>query len=273
MSITKYSPEDIDRLAGRLWQLEQDLKSLKMESKVRYSDSVFQDKQNLIVKNNAVSPLSKMDINVDYLQVQTSSLTNIDLTVDITVNGINGLDTGDEAIDTWYSIWVIYDYINDLTKGLLSKSLDSPTLPAGYTKKRRVGWIRNNADGNFMLIYQYGSWWIYDTWTILFYTADPVKTPNWGDVDCSDYAPPTTRLLLLWMWVLDTNFCHAGMALRRKGATGTVGTAMVEAGGSTGGRLSVDRLSPCNEDQMVQYQINVSAEEAQLNIFGYYDEY
>ena len=41
MSIIKYSPEDTDRLAEKLWQLEQDIKSLKMASKVRYSDSNY----------------------------------------------------------------------------------------------------------------------------------------------------------------------------------------------------------------------------------------
>lgn len=38
--IIKYSPQDITGLAERLWRIEQDIKNLKMERKVYFSDAV-----------------------------------------------------------------------------------------------------------------------------------------------------------------------------------------------------------------------------------------
>lgn len=64
------------------------------------------------------------------------------LLVSIASSGINGLDTGVEAADTWYSVWVVSGASG--VGGLLSLSSTAPTLPAGYdAQKRRVGWIRN----------------------------------------------------------------------------------------------------------------------------------
>jgi hypothetical protein len=73
------------------------------------------------------------------------------LTVDITVAGAGGLDAGAEAADTWYAVYVIGDStLTNPTVGLLSTAFESPTLPAGYDKQRRVGSVRNNAASNFI---------------------------------------------------------------------------------------------------------------------------
>jgi len=73
------------------------------------------------------------------------SLTSVQ-NVDITVAGINGLDTGSVANATWYSIWLVSGTSG--TGGLFSTSEDSPTLPAGYdVSKRRLGWIITYATG------------------------------------------------------------------------------------------------------------------------------
>jgi hypothetical protein len=75
------------------------------------------------------------------------------LTVDITVD----LDTGAEAADTWYGIFVIGDSTNqNAVKGLLSTSYDNPTMPAGYDRFRRVGWVRNNGSSDFIVFEQLG---------------------------------------------------------------------------------------------------------------------
>lgn len=65
------------------------------------------------------------------------------LTADLTVSGANGLDTGAEAADTWYSVWVIAK-ADGTVASLLSVSSTSPTMPATYIYKRRVGWIKND---------------------------------------------------------------------------------------------------------------------------------
>ena len=72
------------------------------------------------------------------------------LVIDVTVSGLNGLDTGVEAADTWYYIYVIWDRATDTYGGLLSVSPTSPTLPVGYTYKRLVGAVRNDSSSDFV---------------------------------------------------------------------------------------------------------------------------
>jgi len=69
--------------------------------------------------------------------------------------GINKLDTGSPANDTFYSVWVVSGATG--TGGLLSTHATAPTLPAGYNlRKRRIGWIRNDGSGNLYKFIQHG---------------------------------------------------------------------------------------------------------------------
>lgn len=72
------------------------------------------------------------------------------ITVDITASGANGLDTGSEASDTWYYIWLICNLSTNTVAGLFSTSSSSPTMPSGYTKKRLIGVVRNDSSSNFL---------------------------------------------------------------------------------------------------------------------------
>jgi hypothetical protein len=55
------------------------------------------------------------------------------------------LDTGTAALSTWYHIFVIYNATTSSTDVLLSTSATSPTMPSGYTSKRRIGSIKTDA--------------------------------------------------------------------------------------------------------------------------------
>lgn len=87
------------------------------------------------------------DTNADIIEVADP------LTVDITTSGENGADGFTEANSTWYSVWIIKKP-DGTVASLLSTSATSPTLPSGYTLKRRVGWVRNDGSGNFIPSYQ-----------------------------------------------------------------------------------------------------------------------
>lgn len=69
--------------------------------------------------------------------------------------GINKLDTGSEANDTWYAVHLIGGN-GQAAQGLLSTNATSPTLPTGFTHFRRVGWVRNNGSGNLLSFIQTG---------------------------------------------------------------------------------------------------------------------
>ncbi len=71
-----------------------------------------------------------------------SQNTAVSATIDLGTNGaVNRLDTGTIAIDSWYAIWTIAK-TDGTTGGLASLSATAPTMPAGYTYKARVGWVR-----------------------------------------------------------------------------------------------------------------------------------
>jgi len=56
-----------------------------------------------------------------------------------------GLDTGAEAISTYYFVWLIRKDSDGTIDVLISASSSSPTMPSGYTYKRLIGSFYNNA--------------------------------------------------------------------------------------------------------------------------------
>ena len=114
----------------------------------------------------AVDGLGLSYVGVDEIQIATgiarddNDSYNIELIATQNVEldngtGINKLDTGSPANDTFYSVWVVSGPTG--TGGLLSTSATSPTLPAGYNvSKRRIGWIRNDGSGNLYKFIQHG---------------------------------------------------------------------------------------------------------------------
>lgn len=112
------------------------------------------------------------------------------LTLDITNVGVkNGLDTGTEASDTWYYIYLIWNPNTAEVAGLLSASATAPTLPAGFTKKRLVGAVRNEGASNFIPFSQIGANVAQNYY--LLYSAVPGA--GWVPINVSNYAPPTSR--------------------------------------------------------------------------------
>ena len=84
-------------------------------------------------------------------------------------NNAGGLDTGTVAADTTYYLFAIYNPTSTISDYLFSTSATSPTLPSGYTKKKRIaslltdgaGDIRNGTytffnDGSYKFIYNMG---------------------------------------------------------------------------------------------------------------------
>lgn len=88
------------------------------------------------------------------LQQSTSSLTrrvdNVSLTNTITAAGLNGLDTGTRAANTWYGVWVIS---NGTTTGCLISlqfTVTNLTLPTGYVFAARMGAIHTDGSSNII---------------------------------------------------------------------------------------------------------------------------
>jgi hypothetical protein len=68
---------------------------------------------------------------------------SISLTLNLATSGANGLDSGSVSTQGYY-YFVIYNATTNTVASLASASL-TPTMPTGYTFKRRIGWFSYNS--------------------------------------------------------------------------------------------------------------------------------
>lgn len=144
-------------------------------------------KANLTLQPNTGAPNNKIDIAADLLSVQGTVLTTVAQTVDMTVSGAGGLDTGVEQASKWYAVFIISNNTGSLVSSLLSLSATAPTLPGGYTLFRRVGWIRNNASSNYLQQIRIGDDVAYFDPEVTAQSF-PAGVTSWATV-----VPPTSR--------------------------------------------------------------------------------
>lgn len=115
-------------------------------------------------------------------------LEGVSVSAAITSSGANGLDTGSEASSTWYYIWVVYGTAGVAALLSTSKTIDTITLPAGYTYGALVGADYNDATPDLVEMYQQG----YEVQTERRLAASSLSLTGgdvWNEVDCSSYFP------------------------------------------------------------------------------------
>lgn len=92
-----------------------------------------------------------------------------------------GLNTGAEANSTWYEVHVIKRVDTGVVDVMFTTTANRATLPTNYTKKRRIGWIRNDGSGNILAFTQIGNHF--------------TLTTKVNDVSATATASATTRTL------------------------------------------------------------------------------
>lgn len=160
---------------------------------------------------SASGTTANVSVSADEIVVESAAnsykvLRGVALVVAGTAVGANGIDVGALAINTWYSVWVIWN--GATVAGLLSLSATAPTMPGGYTHKARVGWIRTDASGNkYPLAFKQSGR------TVQYLVAagsnvpnSPIMasgvagsataTPTWVAVAIGAFVPPTVARLL-----------------------------------------------------------------------------
>ena len=111
----------------------------------------------LIIRPNAGSPATKVDVLAEALSVEGFVAANLSVINDSTATGANGIDTGARAVSSWYYIWAIYNPTTVTFASLVSLSSTAPTLPAGYTLKRLIGAVATDGSNNYIPFYQLGN--------------------------------------------------------------------------------------------------------------------
>lgn len=125
----------------------------------------------LEIANNVADATNDIDFSVGVCRDDSNTL-NFSLTSAITKrldatftegNGGGGLDTGAKANNTTYHVFLIRKDSNESMDGLFSISYASPTMPSGYTYKRRIGSIRTDGGGVIRPFLQYANDFWYKT--------------------------------------------------------------------------------------------------------------
>ncbi len=117
------------------------------------------------------------------------------LTCALTTSGAGGLDTGSEASDKGYYVFLITKPYGKVPKLLCSLSDTSPTMPAGYPFRSDPIWfISNNGDGDIRNFVETNGTCYYITSTVILNTG--VAYSDWTLVDASVLVPNNSRAFL-----------------------------------------------------------------------------
>ena len=263
-------------LAGDIFTVEKDgATKFAVSDQGKITVGATESYVNLVIQNDEVSTEAdnKVDITADVLTVEGIRLESVNVAADITASGAGGLDTGSEAANAWYYVWVITNNSGTSTNGLLSASSTSPTLPSGYTKKRRVGAVRNDGSSNFLQFVQEGN-------RIRIYPGQVAlllgTSTSLATVDLSSFMPPTSRVALL---NLDMDILHYASSdfstsVRANGANGACMTNRIQS--VNGAYVRNKEFGDCITDasQVIQYIINSNPATAggiTIVVRGYYD--
>jgi hypothetical protein len=122
----------------------------------------------LTLSNNAGTPNTKIDVAAGYAVDRTNAVgmtLAATTTVDFSVTGANGLDTGAIAASKWYAILLINNGTTTATLATLENagSAVSPTLPSGYTSWRYIGSVRSDASVHLLTFVQVGNYFYWKT--------------------------------------------------------------------------------------------------------------
>lgn len=235
--------------------------------------------RNLVVENDAVTPASKVKVTADEISIEDVLASTVSVTVDITVAGANGLDAGAEAASTWYAVWLIFNPSTSTVASLLSTSFSAPIMPAGYTKKRRVGAVRNDAASNFLPFMQRGDLVLYNE----VQNENRILTAGiatvFTDVSAASFIPSVSRrgyfhyIISISHGTANVSFA---LSLRTKGAPGITDGRLYPASSQVANvafEFAQDTFLDTDASQVIQYKIAAApgAGGIYIDVLGYQD--
>lgn len=146
------------------------------------------------------------------------------LTIDLTVSGEGGLDTGSEAVSTWYYCYLVPKASDDTQLVALCSVTPPTTGPTGYSKWKYIGAVRNDASGNLLVWYQEGAKFRYQTprW-------QAVTPVGYSQFDASAFVPATASSVGLTV-TADYGSTWASIYLYPRGQGGSYPALTVNAG-------------------------------------------
>lgn len=195
------------------------------------------------------------------------------ITVDITATGANGrnVDTAEQS-NRWYALHVIKNPTTGTVAGFLINENDLLTFtwPAGYTKKRRVGWFRNDNSSNLRAGSYHGlgpdRFFYYDVDRSLMLALSGGSSIVFADVNLAAFVPPNQNIAKI-IGVYDP-FGTSFVDLRPKGSA--VADPLFFSYQSTAAE-SFSTEIPTDVDRIIQYQCFNGADSLDIYAQGFGD--
>lgn len=219
-----------------------------------------------------ISPGSAISSDHTMLITSASNINN-----NITISGVNGLDTGTVAANTQYGIYIIGDSTGvSVTASVSSLNYGIGTVPsvfpAGYNEARFIGTIKTDAGSH---LYSQLTTGISNDRIVKIYPTSGSSVLASGhatsatNVDCSAWVPNTssvTRLILLAAvqgTIGDTaSILPAGFSNQPVVITSISGTAF------NSHYLEIDCVTPMTT--AIQYFVTNGTDSLNLSVLGYY---
>lgn len=123
------------------------------------------------LSNNGTDPVNDIDIATGFaadtagavmIRLSSALTKRIDAswTVGTNQGGLDGTESsaGTPDTSTWYHVWLIRRSDTAVVDVLFSESATSPTMPASYDAKRRLGAVYNDGSGDVKAFTQDGDW-------------------------------------------------------------------------------------------------------------------
>lgn len=166
------------------------------------------------------------------------------LTLDLTVSGLGGLDTGTKAASTWYAVYAL-GRVDGTKKAGLTASLNftTPALPSTHDRFRRIGTIKNAAGDVLFKFVQVGT----DKERIVIWDEDHEQLPqrvlaggnspgSFTPIDVQDVVPVSSVLASIQV---ESGPGNGKSKLRPNGIGGANGTHSIENNSQVADRILV----------------------------------
>lgn len=249
------------------------------------------DVSGLVLSNNATTPNSQVDIsagtardmnNVIDLRIGANNpniqgnVVNTPLTLNMLVNGLNGLDTGAVAADTLYAIYLVGDsrYYNPVgaLATLASNVVNNvgPLMPFGYDSLRLIGFIATNGSSNIQAFREIGNGHFRQ---VIYAVGQQVlgsgNATAFAEVDVSALVPPINNTMMTLNAHLTPGTAGDSLQIKDVGAS-TVQTQLYGPVISQLVGSQVQVLAQLSSNLPVfEYQVSSSGDSADIWILGY----
>lgn len=178
---------------------------------------------------------TSLTATADQIVLGTTLVNAFAATISTGTTGANGIDAGSLAPSTWYAVWAIYNPSTSTAAAMISASFSTPTMPVGFTQKRRIGAVFSDATSKLVRSMQIGAVARYKP-TASFppfpVIAQGAKT-QWTAASIVNVVPPTAGLIAAGIFPFIANVGTAAISPNNLPTSISYAPICVNPGGNT----------------------------------------